>query len=205
MPAESKLLMGTFLLEDTDQAVTPEQASQLLLLWKGVKSLSSSDNVTQSELDALYTQIKETMTAEQMAAIDGMTIDAQTLRALMEKLGVGVANGSGNGTDSSGSEFGFFFGDGQLPPGDFQGEPPQGGGAGRPSGGEGGVIINGGGPGGGGQIPGGGLGGQGTQLTEEQRATLQAQRSQNGGRRSFGMNLLLIDPLIQLLEERAAQ
>jgi hypothetical protein len=81
MNEQSMLLVGTLKLEGTDLAVTPEQAVELLPLWKAVKTLGSSDTVAQEEIDALYAQIKETMTVEQMAAIDAMTFTREDLSA----------------------------------------------------------------------------------------------------------------------------
>ncbi|MBN1372629.1 MAG: hypothetical protein JW987_11880 [Anaerolineaceae bacterium] len=194
-----KLLMGAFLLEDTDQAITPDQAGELILLWKGVKALATSDSATQAELDALYAQIEETMTPEQMTAINAMTIDQDTMRELMQQYGIGMSNGEG---DASGTDFGFMMG--EMPEGMEGMTLPEGGNFERPSDGGGGAM-----PGGGGTRPGGDMGGgfaTGANLNESQRATLQAQQSnQTGTRRSAGMTLMLIDPLIQLLQERAAQ
>jgi len=39
-----QLMVGTFLLEDTEEAVASEQAPELAILWKAFRSLSSSDN-----------------------------------------------------------------------------------------------------------------------------------------------------------------
>ena len=54
-PIESKLALGTLILEDGEQAVTAEEAKTLLPLWKAVKSLSSSQTASQDEINALYT------------------------------------------------------------------------------------------------------------------------------------------------------
>ena len=62
---ENVLILGTLKLEDTDQAITSDQASELLVLWKAMRVLSSSDTTSQAELDALFQQIKDTMTADQ--------------------------------------------------------------------------------------------------------------------------------------------
>ena len=198
----SKLLMGTFLLEDTDQAITPEQAAELILLWKGVKAFASSDSATQAELDALYAQIEETMTPEQMAAINSMTLDQETMRELMQRYGIGMGNGEG---DAAGTDFGFMMG--EMPEGMEGMTPPEGRNFERPSGGGGAMPDGGTRPGG--DMGGGGMGGgftTGANLNESQRATLEAQQSnQVGTHRSSGMTLMLIDPLIQLLQERAAQ
>jgi hypothetical protein len=103
MNEQSMLLVGTLKLEGTDLAVTPEQAAELLPLWKAVKSLGSSDTTAQEEIDALYVQIKETMTAEQLAAIDAMTFTREDQSALMTQLGIenGFMGPGGGSTDPS--------------------------------------------------------------------------------------------------------
>ena len=54
----TKLALGTLKLEGTSQAVTAAQASELLTLWQGYKSLDNSDTSSQVELDALVKQIQ---------------------------------------------------------------------------------------------------------------------------------------------------
>lgn len=99
---ETKLAIGTLMLEDTDLAVTAEQAKQLLPLWKAVRSLSSSDTASQAEIQALYDQIQETMSAEQIQAIQAMEITPQNTQALMQKLGIegGFMAGGSNLSES---------------------------------------------------------------------------------------------------------
>ncbi|HUG34250.1 MAG TPA: hypothetical protein VMJ90_05735 [Anaerolineales bacterium] len=188
LPLSTQLLIGTFKLEDTDLAVTAEQASELIPLWQVLQSISSSDNAAQEEMDALVEQIQETMTAEQVQAIEAMNLTSQDMFTIMQEQGLG---GGGpmmtQGTPEAGSN-----GDFPAPPaggGDFIG--PAGGG---PPGG-------GGGPGGGG--PGGG-GGQG--LSPDQIATAQANRAENGGGGGFRFNgapAPLIEALVKFLQEKA--
>jgi len=52
----TQLALGTLSLEDTAQAVTAEQAAELLPLWKAVHSLNASDNVTTLEMNAVYSK-----------------------------------------------------------------------------------------------------------------------------------------------------
>ncbi len=85
---QAKLAIGTLMLEDTDLAVTAEQAKQLLPLWKAVKSLSASNTASQAEIQALYEQIQETMSPEQVQAIQEMEITPEKTQALMQKLGM---------------------------------------------------------------------------------------------------------------------
>ncbi len=184
-PPQMQLSMGTFLLEVTDLAVTPEQAAELLPLWKAVLSLSESDTAAQAEIDALYDQIEETMTAEQVQAIAEMNPTQEDIAALMESLGLDSANAAGG------------FQGGNLP----QGFDPNN----RPEGFDPGNFPGGGqiGPGGGqGQGPGGGM--FGGDIDPETLATMEARREEMGGSFRNRANLFLVEPLIELLEERAA-
>jgi hypothetical protein len=169
--------LGTIKLEGTGQAVTPEQAAAMLPLWKVVQGGSLQGA---AETRAVLEQIESVLTEEQLAAIDAMDLTVQDVGAWMEEQGV------------------------EMP------ARPEGQGAG---------------PGGGGAF------GNMTEeqrnqfrqemqnMTQEQRATRLAEmgieRPQGGqgggagrpggfGTRGGSGNLLL-DPLIELLSERAAE
>jgi hypothetical protein len=147
-----------------------------------LNSLSSSDTAAPEELTAITEQIQETMTAEQLQAIEEMAITSEDMFATMQELGlVNAPQVNASGTPQPGSGFG--GGQGQGPGGGFVpgGAPPGGG---PPDGG-----------------PGGGGGGQG--LTQEQIATAQARRAEGGG--GFGNRMLtpLVEAVIELLESKA--
>ncbi|MCD4671229.1 MAG: hypothetical protein K8R77_01080 [Anaerolineaceae bacterium] len=93
VPLSTQLLLGTFKLEDTDPAVDAAQASELLPLWKAVKSLSDSDTTSSVELDALYLQIQETMTDAQLDVIADFAFDGSSMRTMMSELGLGIGSG----------------------------------------------------------------------------------------------------------------
>ncbi len=176
LPEATQLIIGTLKLEDTNQAVTAEQAADLLPLWQTMLVLSESDTAAQQETEALITQIQETMTAEQRQAITDMNLTREDMMSIMQEQGLALGGGptGGQNTNPQGGGFG---------PGGFpDGGPPQGG-------------FPGGGPGGGG--PGGG-GGQGSDLTPDQIATAQASRQQTGGSLVPPM---LINVLIEYLQE----
>lgn len=172
---QARLAVGTLMLEDTELAVTTEQAKALLPLWKAVKSLSASDTASQAEIQALYDQIQETMTAEQLQAIQDMDLTPETTQALMQKLGI---------------EGGFMAGGQNLSESDIATRTAQRqsqGSAGGPPGG----MVFGGGPDMMGPPPDAG-GQSGVQRTPA-----------SGQRRMGGMNMIFINPLIRLLEQRA--
>jgi len=196
-PIEEKLAMGTLSLEGTDNAVTAEQAKTLLPLWKAVKSLGSSENASEEEINALYTQIEESMTDAQIQAIKDMTLNPNDLQTLLDKLGIQMPQNDGNAPNPgnlSQEELATRQAERQAS-GQTRG---QGGGPG----GQGG-FAGGGAPGGG--APGGGEMPQGGQMPNDgQMPNVNGTAVPGMARRSGGMNTMLLDPLIQLLEQRAS-
>ena len=94
---ETRLIIGTLKLEGSDQAVTPEQATELLPLWKAYVSLSESDSVAAAELTAVADQIRESMTDEQRAAIDALALSSGSSFELMSELGLASTDGETTG------------------------------------------------------------------------------------------------------------
>jgi hypothetical protein len=174
LPLAMQLVVGTFKLEGTDKAVTAEEAAKLIPLWQVYKDLSVSTSAAQEEIDGLASQIQETMTPEQVQAITDMKLTRREIFQTMQDLGIESAN------------------------------RPTTSGTPRAGGGQGGGNFPGGGPGG----PPGGGGGQGfnngQNLSPAQIATLQAQRSQNGGSggQSNRIPPALYDALIKLLQSK---
>jgi hypothetical protein len=178
LPATTQLIIGTLKLEETEDAVTAEQAAQLLPLWQTLQVLSDSDTAADQETEALIAQIQETMTAEQMQTITDMDLTREDMFSIMQEQGVGMGNTqnsdtqTGNPSNNSGRNFG--PGDGNLPPPDERGFP--GGG------------------------PGFGAGGQGQNLSADQIATAQAARQAGGGSM---IPPALINALIDFLKQKA--
>lgn len=139
LSTEAELIVGTFKLEGTAQAVTAEQVKSLLPLWQTLQTLSTSNTAATEEINALVDQIKGTMTTQQMDKITAMKLTQQDVMTAMNDAGVGFnpSGASGTPNPSSGSNQNGF---------------PSGGSA--PSGG-GGFSTNGGGPSGGGPSGGG--------------------------------------------------
>jgi len=63
VPVATMLVIGTLQLEGTQQAVTDEQAGELLPMWQVYQSLTNSSTAAQAEIDGLVEQIRETMTS----------------------------------------------------------------------------------------------------------------------------------------------
>lgn len=91
----TQLLLGSFELEDSELAISAEQAGELLPLWKAVKVLSESDTASSLELEAVYNQIQASMTDEQLTAIADLTLDGESMIILIEDLGMSMGSGPG--------------------------------------------------------------------------------------------------------------
>lgn len=172
LPIQTQLTLGTLKLDESSLAVDSKQAAELLTLWQAIRSLSSSDITAEGEIEAIVNQILETMSPEQLEAIAAMELTQESIFELTQELG--IARGGDLTTD-----------------GDPRGSAPDDM-----------IPGSGGGPGGGmGGGPGGGVGELGGDLDPEQIATLQAERAekQSSGDR---FTMFLINPLIQMLEER---
>ncbi len=91
-----KLAFGVLKLEQTDFAITQEQAKTLLPLWKALNTLSQSDATAPQELDALLKQIRSSLTAEQQTAMESMTFNMSELDAIAQQLGLTLMAGGGN-------------------------------------------------------------------------------------------------------------
>jgi len=188
----NQLMLGTFQLEGTDNAVTPEQATALLPLLQALQGGVTA----QAEMAAVLKQIEGAMAAEQLEAIAAMQLTQEDLRTWVQEQGLGAGGGfpgAGGGEEVSPEVRATRqaeFGGGDIPPEmatrraemenmsdeereAFRATAQAGGGfPGRAKGGAGGAL-----PGG----PGGGAG---------------------RGAARFG---ILLNPLIELLTQRAAE
>jgi len=119
----SRVALGTLKLEGTSQAVTASQAVQLLTLWQGYQSLSTSDTTSQVERDALVKQIEGTMTSDQTNAIDAMDLTDQSVSETLSTLSGNASSGTPLSTPSASSTSGLSNpgapsgGPGGMPPG----------------------------------------------------------------------------------------
>jgi len=179
LPATTQIALGTLKLDQTANDVTADQAAQLLPLWETMKVLESSDTAAQQEIDALDTQIQETMTDQQMQAITAMNLTRQDMFTVMQAQGTGPGNGQQSSNSQNGSSSGNGnqnFGGGFVP------------GAGGPPPDE--RALQGG----------QGFGGQGQNRSAEQIATAQAARQAGGGNR---IPTPLVNALIEFLKKKA--
>jgi hypothetical protein len=180
LPLSTKLAIGTLKLEGTEFAVASDQAAELLPLWRVLNNLSSSDSAAPEELTAITEQIRETLTADQLAKIEAMNLTGEDIFATMQELGlVNAPQANISGTPQAGGN----FRGGQGPEGGFpSGGAPQGGGP-----------VSGAGP----------EGGFGGEISPEQMATAQARRAEGGS--GIGNRTLtpLVEAVIEFLETKA--
>jgi len=180
IPPATQLIIGTFKLDNTDQAVTNTEAKELYPLWKVYQDLQTSNSAAQEEKDALIEQIQETMTPGQMQAISNMNLAQQDVFAVMQEQGIQFGNRAQQGNQTNN-------GQSNNNNRNFSaGGPPDGG---FPGGGFG-----------------GGFGGNGQSLSPDQIATLQARRSENGGGGFAAFNNTpapLIQAIIDYLQKKS--
>jgi len=175
LPVESQLALGTLMLEETENAVTVEQAGELLPVWQMLQALQSSSTAAPAEVDAVLNQIQRAMTDEQLAAIKEMKLTTDSMTEMLQERG-------GMGRGFTGTADGEQSGGGFRPP---EGMMPGGGAGGGPGGGMGGGF----GP--------GGMGGFENLSTEERETAVARRAGSFTGTAMTGM-------LISLLEARAA-
>ncbi|PKO15798.1 MAG: hypothetical protein CVU39_09755 [Chloroflexi bacterium HGW-Chloroflexi-10] len=177
---QTRLVLGTFSLEDTENKVTSEQAQELLPMWKTLKVLLESDSAADLEIEALEEQIQETMTSAQNQTMNALSFTRESYMEFM-------------------SEY--------LPDIQMGGAAMRQDGTGNTSGRQmqaGGMEAGGGGmPAGGGGMPAGGMPAGGGGMEGETGGALPQSDGQitNAGM-AGGMNTLLIDALIELLESK---
>lgn len=165
--------LGIMQLEQTDLAVDETQAAALLPYWQAISSLTASGTAADIEIEAVVKQVQNGLSAEQIAAIDGMDLSAETVTTLLESGALGFGRGQG-----------------------------QGGGEDRPAGDTGGLPGGGGGPGGGGLGGGGRAGGgqNGIAADPDALATRQAEFAAASG--GDLQDTLLVNFVVRMLQQK---
>ncbi len=187
LPVPSQLALGTIMLKDTPEAVTAAQAAELLPLWQALLSMTNSTSTASAvEIDALVSQIQQTMQPAQLNAIADLKITQESMATAFQDLGLNNLPSGRSGTPVARTPGAFSGGGG----GNFG---PNGGGPGGGPGG-GGFIIEGG-PGG---VPGGGFAGTpaGT-ISPSIQSTARAQASK---RNQYG-NPILYNAVVEYLSQ----
>ena len=186
LPVPSQLALGIVSLKDTPTAVTAQEAATLLPLWQGLLTLANTANSSTVEINAVISQIQDTLTAEQLQAIAAMKLTQADFAKVMQTAGLG-AGGATGGTRTGGT-------------GGTTGGTRTGGTGGGPGG------DFGGGPGGGfGGVPGAGAAGgtatgQGS-ISNSTQATVTARQS----RQALTGNATMINAVIAFLTQVAGK
>jgi len=141
LPVELQLAYGTLKLKGSANEIDSQTAAALLPLWKAVRSLSASDNAAQAEIQAVYRQIEESMSAAQLQAIAELQLTGADVGEGMAQ--VGRAASASSAASSAQSAPPADMGSG-MPGGDLGGGAPladMGGGMPAASGGTSGTNI----------------------------------------------------------------
>jgi hypothetical protein len=127
LSAPIQIALGTIKLDGSENAVTSEQARELLPFWETLQVLESSDTAATEEKEALVSQIQETMTQEQTQTITRLNLSRQDMFSIMQSQmqTLGGSRNSGN-SQGGGTSTNREFGPGE---GAAMGPPPDGGGS----------------------------------------------------------------------------
>jgi len=95
LAVRNQLALGTLQLEGTPNAITPEQAKALLMLWQALRATTQSSASAQAEVSALLGQIEGTLTADQLAAIKDLKLTQTTFQQWAAANGITIGAGGG--------------------------------------------------------------------------------------------------------------
>ena len=88
LSVEMQLVVGSLILEESDQALNPELASSLVSYWKLYLSLAESDTAAVEEMDSVVSEIQALMTQDQVSYIAGLQLTQESLATLLDDLGI---------------------------------------------------------------------------------------------------------------------
>jgi hypothetical protein len=182
LPQATKLALGTLRLDKTSTPLVPAEAAQLLFLWKGMRNLSTEQTVANEEIQGLVKQIQDTLTPEQISAINGMNLSFQDIAVIAKETGLDLGS-------FGGQQFGSLSPSAQAT---LQANRQSGGGGG-------GFGIPGVGSGGGGNR--GILGGPPASSTNT--SGVSQTRGTGGAFSKLGVSATMIDAMIQYLQTKA--
>jgi hypothetical protein len=102
LSTQTKLILGTINLEETDYMVTSEQATQLLPMFYVLQDLNESSSAAQEEIDGLVDQIQGTLTEDQLQAIDDMSLSMRDVAALTQGNSASSGDSKASSTSAGG-------------------------------------------------------------------------------------------------------
>ena len=97
LPVRNQLALGTLMLIGSDQAPSPEQAQELIVLWQALRSTQNSSGVAQEEISALLDQIEGNLTQDQLDAIRDMQLTNSDMQTWAAENGISMGAGGGQG------------------------------------------------------------------------------------------------------------
>jgi hypothetical protein len=97
LPVSMQLALGLFKLDETGAPVTSEQAAALIPLWKAYRSLTTSGEGSNLEIEALIVQIQETLSQDQQQSIANMQLTMQDLMELAQEKNLVLRGAGGPG------------------------------------------------------------------------------------------------------------
>jgi hypothetical protein len=83
--SQTRLILGSMALINSDQSVSPEQAEKLIPLWKVLKNLLTSETAASAEIEALLTQIKSEFSPEQLERVNNFNLSPEEYQEILSK------------------------------------------------------------------------------------------------------------------------
>ena len=106
LPPMNQLVLGILLLEESDNAITSEQAASMLVMWQ---ALQSGTIQNQTERAAILTQIEGTLTEAQIEEIGAMQLTFTDMSEWAQENGIELPQfGQGQGQGGQGGRGGIF-------------------------------------------------------------------------------------------------
>jgi hypothetical protein len=101
LPEAARLIVGTLKLDGTENAISANQAKDLLFLWQGYKELSTRDSAAPEEKSAILSQVKDLMTEDQLNAITAMNLTARDVMDMVQSIGTTASTTSSDSSNSN--------------------------------------------------------------------------------------------------------
>lgn len=95
LAVRNQLALGTLELNQTESAISAEQAQTLLPLWQALRSTQQAGGTAQAEVSALLTQIEAAMKPEQLQSIASMKLTFTNMQEWATANGITMGSGSG--------------------------------------------------------------------------------------------------------------
>ena len=88
LSVEMQLVVGSLILDESDQPINAELASDLVPYWKMYLSLAESDSAAPEEMDAVLSEIQGMMTQDQVGYIAGLQLTQESMMTLLDDSGI---------------------------------------------------------------------------------------------------------------------